>query len=128
MDPEAEARFNRIEQKLEVVSDLILSLGRTSSEHDGRLSRLEEIVAALSRSVGDHDGKIHAHDATFDRVAGLLAAFAEGFRELQETDRQFRTDLAQLRAAQAKTDEHLDVLIRMMDEWIRRQPPDGKGA
>ena len=124
-DPEFEA-------KIRILTDIILSLGRTSSEHDERLdranerlSRAEEILANLAQTSQDHAQALQDHAQTvqrqnqmIDRILGILAAVAEA-------DEQIRREFQE---RNARVDEEIAILVRMMDEWIRRQPPNGKDA
>ena len=121
MDAESESRFQRIEGNLQNLTEIVLSLGRTSSEHDARIGRLEEAVARLTDAVAPLAQTAKDHEEKFSRVLDILATLAEAHeRATAEMDR--------LRQAQDRTDEHLAILIRMMDERIRRNPPSGPGA
>jgi ABC-type transporter Mla subunit MlaD len=120
MDAETEGRFQRTEQNIKDLTDIVLSLGRTSSEHDERLERVEgalaqltEVLTPLARTVLDHDRQI-------ERVAHLLDVLAE---QVRQGFVEFSAGLEELRRVQQKHDEQLGILIRMMDEWIRRNPP-----
>ncbi len=75
------------------------------SELNERFERLEGIVA----------GQIEAVSGQLKTVSGLLKLVAENEREH-----------ARFRQAQQKTDEHLGIVIRMMDEWIRGQRNGGR--
>ena len=114
MDAESESRFQRIEGNLQNLTEIVLSLGRTSSDHDARIGRLEEAVARLSDVVAPLAQTARDHEEKFSRVLDILATLAEAHERLRQ--------------AQDRTDEHLAILIRMMDEWIRRNPPSGQGA
>ena len=125
MDAESESRFQRIEGNLQNLTEIVLSLGRTSSEHDARIGRLEEVVAGLTDVVAQtarEQAQIaRDHEEKFSRVLDIQATLAQAHeRATAEMDR--------LRQAQDRTDEHLAILIRMMDEWIRRNAPNGQGA
>jgi hypothetical protein len=76
-----------------------------------RFERLENLVGGLT-----------------EVVSGLVTVAAEQGRAMRE-------GFEQLRLRQEKTDEQikhtdgtLSVLIRMMDEWIRSNPRNGKGS
>lgn len=65
-----------------------------------RLTRLEEFVEVLAN---EH------------------IAFAEEHRRLLTAQVVLTDRMDKLAAAQAHTDERMSVLIRMMDDWIKRQ-------
>jgi chromosome segregation ATPase len=115
MDPEAAAEYQQIRQiqretdaKIQNLSDVVLLLARTSSEHDEKFDKMVASVASLAETVNDHEQK-------FSRILDILTALAESDEELREADERMRQNLD-------RHDEQLGVLIRMMDEWVRRQP------
>lgn len=76
MDPEVNERFERIENKLETLVDVVTTLAQVATQHEEEIAEIRRIV--------------------------------------RETSEQMK-----------HTDESLGVLIRMMDEWIRKNPRDG---
>lgn len=78
------------------------------SDNGRRLTRLEEFVEVLANEhiqfAEEHQRLLTAQVLLTDRMDKL-------------TDR-----VDKLAAAQSDTDVRLGVLIRMFDEWIRRQP------
>ena len=93
MDPETEQRFERLERMITSLVD--------ATSHEQRLSKLAEIAASLAESAAEHEQAI------------------KKLREAQDrTDEQLRRNEEQ----QARNEEDLSALIRIMDEWIRRNP------
>ena len=80
MDADVNERFERLENNLGRLVEVVSSLAEVARSHEDRLGASEERLAAL--------------DARMDRNAEL----------------------------QAKNDEHLAIVIKMMDEWIRNNP------
>lgn len=139
MDPEAEARYQRIEQilrdlagrddefdgKLRNLADIVFSLGHTSSEHDELLEQVKKTMAEAAGTLASLTQTSRDHDQKIDRIIDVLTALAAADERMRREflDRNARVD-EELR----KHDEQIAILVRMMDEWIRRQPPNGKGA
>jgi hypothetical protein len=57
-----------------------------------------------------------------DVLADEHIQFAEEHRRLLTAQVVLTDRVDRLTQAQASTDERLNVLIRMMDEWVKRQP------
>ncbi len=76
MDPDVSERFDRLENNLDRLADIVSSLVQVARSHEERLDRLTEAQART------------------DEVVKL-------------------------------TQEGLGVLIRMMDDWIRKNPRNG---
>ncbi len=104
--------------RLRNLSDIVFSLARTSSEHDVKIDKLIEIVAPLAQTVrNDHQ--------TIARILEILASLAEADEQIR---REFQERNARVDEEHRRLDEQIAILVRMMDEWVRRQPPNGKGA
>ncbi|MBI3693639.1 MAG: hypothetical protein HY238_02200 [Acidobacteria bacterium] len=94
MEPEVRERFEKME-------GIVASLIQVAVSHEERLDRVTDKLDL----VGDK----------LDRVAERLDRVAERLDRLAEA--QARTD------EQIKhTQEELDVLVHMVDDWIRRNP------
>ncbi|MBI3666727.1 MAG: hypothetical protein HY236_10985 [Acidobacteria bacterium] len=63
----------------------------------------------------------------FERVEANLEKLVGIVSSLTGVAKSHEERLHRLTETQAKTDEQLGILIRMMDEWIRRNPGNGKG-
>lgn len=136
MDPETEGHLKDVDEtlrkiaassaefdaKLQNLSDIVFSLARTSSEHDVKLDKLAEIVASLAQTVGkDHQN----HHQTILRILEILASLAEADEQIR---REFQERNARVDEEHRRLDEQIAILVRMMDDWVRRQPPNGKDA
>lgn len=136
MDPETEGHLKDVDEtlrkmaasqqassaefdaKLRNLRDIVFSLARTSSEHDVKLDKLAEIVASLAQAVGNDQ-------QTISRILEILASLAEADEQIR---REFLERNARVDEEHRRLDEQIAILVRMMDEWVRRQPPNGKGA
>lgn len=136
MDPETEGQFKNVDEtlrkmaasqqassaewdaKLQNLRDIVFSLARTSSEHDVKLDKLIQIVAPLTQTVRDDH-------QTISRILDVLASLAEADEQIR---REFRERNARVDEEHRRLDEQIAILVRMMDEWVRRNPPNGKGA
>ena len=136
MDPETQGQFKNVDEtlrkmaasqqassaewdaKLENLRDIVFSLARTSSEHDVKLDKLIQIVAPLTQTVRDDH-------QTISRILDILASLAEADEQIR---REFQERNARVDEEHRRFDEQFAVLIRRMDEWFRRNPPNGKGA
>ena len=94
MDPETQRRLERAER-------MLTSLVQVAKSHEQRLSKLAEIASSLAESAAEHEPAIKE----------LRAAQKKTDEQLRRTDEQ-----------QARNEEELSALIRIMDEWIRRNP------
>ena len=143
MDPETEGQFKEVKEtlremaasqqassaewdaKLQNLRDIVFSLARTSSEHDVKLDKLIQIVAPLTQTVLDHH-------QTISRILDILASLAEADeqirRERAKDHQEFLERNARVDEEHRRFDEQIAILVRMMDEWVRRNPPSGKGA
>ena len=81
-------------------------------EVNERFERLEGIVSGLVTIVAEQEK---------DRVF-----FRESLEQLRQGDEQLQQGYERLVLADEKTDEQLGVLIRMMDEWNRNNPRNGR--
>ncbi len=99
MEPEISERFERVETDLRLLRDVASSLVEVARSQEGRLQRLTEAQGLLTEAEG-----------RLTEAQGRL------------TEAQARTD-----ELFKQTQGELSVLIRMMDEWIRNNPRNGKG-
>ena len=60
------------------------------------------------------------------RLTDTLSSLAEIVSSLAQKMQLLDDKLLSLASAQEKTDEQLGILIRMMDEWVRNNPRNGK--
>jgi hypothetical protein len=105
MEPDVSARFERVESVLNELADV-------APQQDQKLSRLADLVTSLAKPASQR------------RNTGNPLA-----RKPEKVDPRFERinkDFEEFRLLQKKTDEHLALLAKMMDEWIRRNPPYGK--
>jgi hypothetical protein len=89
-----------------------------NTDNGRRLTRLEEFVEVLANEhiqfAEEHKRLLTAQVVLTDRMDKLTDRMD---KLAQHTDESFR----KLTEAQAQTEEHLGVLMRMMDDWIKRQ-------
>ena len=87
--------------------------GQNNGDTGRRLTRLEEFVEVLT----------NAHIEFVEEHKKLLTAQILLTDQMKETDRRMKETDQRLKELSAHTDERLGSLIKMMDEWIRRHPP-----
>ena len=113
-----QAASAELDAKLRNLSDIVFSLARSSSEHDVKIDQLIGVVASLAQTAGNHDRSI-------SRILEILALLAKVDEQIR---REFQERNARVDEEHRRLDEQIAILVRMMDEWVRRQPPNGKGA
>jgi len=139
MDPETE-------QKLKILTDIVLSLARTSSERDVRLDQHDEMLDRLIRIVPGLVQTAQEHNDKITRILDIMAAQADTDEEIrrqaeqdrhrveddrrraEEDRRKFEERNARVDRELDRIDEALAALIRTVDDWIRRQPPNGASS
>ena len=88
--------------------------GENANTPERRLTRLEDFVEVLTNEhiqfAEEHKRLLTAQVLLTDRMGNLAAVQARNDEQFRQTDEQLR-----------QTAERLNVLIRMMDEWIKRQ-------
>jgi hypothetical protein len=136
MDPETEGHLNDVRESLRMMAasrqassaewdaklrnlrDIVFSLARASSEHHVKLDKLIEVVAPLTQTVRDDH-------QTISRIRDILVSLAATDEQIR---REFQERNARVDEEHRRHDEQFADLIRRMDEWFRRNPPNGKGA
>ncbi len=89
--------------------------GQNNGDTGRRLTRLEEFVEVLTNA---HIEFVEEHKKLLTAQILLTDQMKETDRRMKETDQR----LKELKEQSAHTDERLGILIKMMDEWIRRHP------
>lgn len=101
-----ESRFDRIELSVQASHT---RLDRVETAMDRFQAGLDHLLAAQA----GHETRLDRLETGIEGLVGLIGTLAQEIdRRFRETDERFRD-----------TDERLGALIRIMDEWIRRQPP-----
>ena len=78
-----------------------------------RLDRIERALEHLVSVQGSHETRLGRLEAGMQGLVDLLGTLAQqADRRFLETDQRFRD-----------TDDKLNALIRIVDDWIRHQPP-----
>jgi hypothetical protein len=89
-----------------------------NGENGRRLTRLEEFVEVLTNEhiqfAEEHKRLLTAQVVLTDRLDKLAQAQVRTDEQLRQTDQR-------LRQTKEEMDERIGVLIRMMDDWIKRQ-------
>lgn len=62
-----------------------------------------------------------------NRLVGVVSTLAQVVKSHEERPSTLDEKMVRLAEAQAQTQGELSVLIRMMDEWIKSNPRNGKG-
>ena len=100
MEPEVRERLERLER-------MATSLVEVAKSHEQRLSKLEEVMITLAEQVSSHEGLMEEWRGKMDELRAVQAATSEQMKH---------------------TDERLNVVVKMMDEWIReRRRGNGEG-
>jgi hypothetical protein len=87
----------------------------SGGERLDRVERILEVVVGVQRQFAeDHKQLLTAQVVLTDRV-GKLAARMDELAQAQKITEQHFQD----------TDARLGILVKMMDEWIRRNPAQG---
>ncbi|MGO4881672.1 MAG: hypothetical protein ACLP59_12720 [Bryobacteraceae bacterium] len=68
------------------------------------------------------DSRVNRLEANLERLSGLVLSLADRQERLDTAMATLADSHIELVEAQKHTDETLGSLIRMMDEWIRRNP------
>jgi hypothetical protein len=79
-----------------------------------RIERLERLAVITLESIQELREVQKQHAITLEKTNGRVSALEVAMKEMAE--------------AQKHTDESLGTLIKMMDEWIRRNPVQGGAA
>jgi hypothetical protein len=61
------------------------------------------------------EARIDRVEANLDRLVGVVTTLAENVVRMSDT-------IIRLEEGQRRNDETIGALVRMMDEWIRKQP------
>lgn len=105
MEPDFSVRFERVESVLNELADV-------APQQDQKLSRLADLVTSLAKMASERRNTPDALGRKPQKVNPRLERIKKDFEEI--------------RLLRKKTDEHRALLAKMMDEWIRRNPPNGK--
>ena len=89
------------DKRLDRIVEALGKFWQVSTIQEKKLAQVIDSIATLQSVASAHDERLAEHD-------GKLDALADG--------------LIRLEASQKKTDEQIGVLVRMMDDWIRRNP------
>ncbi len=140
MDPEVNARFERIEsilarladadsaheQKMSEIDKTVSRLSdateRSAAAQDERLDRIGEALAKFWQVSSIQEKKLAQVIDSIDTLQSVVSAHDERLAEHDGKFDALADGLIRLEASQKKTDEQLNVLVRMMDDWIRRNP------
>jgi peptidoglycan hydrolase CwlO-like protein len=74
------------------------------------------------------ENRIDRIERVVEQLATAMVMLAQNQAELTKDVKEAVRGIAELRESQKHTDENLGVLIKMMDEWIRGNPRNGRGG
>ena len=108
--------------------------GKSNGHDSSRLDRLEQIVSGLAEWQGhltetvdkladSQQHLLYAQGVLHDEVLSLGRQLKELAQTTTESQAKTESMIRELREGQRTNEEQIHLLIKMMDEWIRRQPP-----
>jgi cytochrome P450 len=111
MEDSSSNRLDRIEGGLEIVAAHMGRLAESQHKLNAAQAKLAEAQAAQTQRSNDHEDAILGREAEHRRILRAQVLIAEELRELAAQRRQF----------ERSTDERLNALIAVVDDFIRRQ-------
>ncbi len=155
MDPEA-SKPDEFEAKIKILTDIVMSLARSSSEHDEYLAKHDEHMAKLDAQSAKHDERLarieeqiarteEQIERTEEQISRIeeqistLLGVMDGLVQVSTNHQQTISRLLDITTALAENAvrhdrqlaeqrENLDVLTRTVDDWIRRNPRNGSAT
>ena len=105
MEPDVSARFERVESVLNELADV-------APQQDQKVLRLADLLTSLARTACGRRNTADTPGSKPQKVDPRFQRIKRGLREI--------------RFLRKRTNERRATLVKMMDEWIRRNPPNGK--
>ncbi len=113
--------MDRVESDLAQLTGFVKTIAVGAGKHDEQIQALRESTRALIERSGQHDDQIQAIVGATKVLLRKSGYWEEQIEKQSERANRFDEQFDRLYQLSEKNEEHLGILMGIMDEWIRSQ-------